>query len=128
MSSIKNECLCQIISIWNVMIMGLADHELYVIQSCGLKFSTSLHVTDQLHFFILKFYIPQSHHLYHCYDLSFILLSYCYHLISLLPIWLSINTSSFWSKSLYNVVTYETQSDHRNLLKLAYNTQARELT
>ena len=69
----------------NVMIEGPADH--------------GLHVTYQLHLFVLKSYMPQPHLPRHRYKLIFLLPHRCYNLISLVLTRLSINTSSFWSRS-----------------------------
>ena len=67
------------------MIKGPADH--------------GLHVTYQLNLFVLKSYMPQSHLPCHHYELFFVLPHRRYNLISPVPTWLSISTSSFWSKS-----------------------------
>ena len=59
-----------------------------------------LHMTYQLHFFILKSYISQPHLYRLRYELFFsILFYYCYNLISLVPTWPPISTSFFWSRS-----------------------------
>ena len=68
------------------MIEGLADH--------------GLHVTYQLHLFVLKSYMLQPHLPCNHYELFFIPSYYCYNLIPLIPTRLPINNSSFWSKSL----------------------------
>lgn len=43
---------------YNIIITGFIDHGLHIILSHEPKLSTSLHVTYQLYFFILKSYIP----------------------------------------------------------------------
>ena len=53
----------------------------------------------QLHLFILKSYMPRLHFPRHRYELFFVSPHCCYNLISLVSIWLSISTSSFWNKS-----------------------------
>ena len=57
-------------------------------------------MTCQLHLFILNSYMPQLHLLWHRYELFFVLPHRCYNLISIVPTWLSISTSFFWSRSL----------------------------
>ena len=56
-------------------------------------------MTCQLHLFILKSYMPQPHLPHHRYELFFVSLYRRYNLISLIPTWLSISTSFFWSRS-----------------------------
>ena len=59
-----------------------------------------LHVTYQLHSFILKSYLPQPNLPHYRYELFFVL-PYCrYNLILFVKTRLLINTSFFWSKSL----------------------------
>ena len=58
-----------------------------------------LHVTYQLHSFVLKSYMPQPHLLRHRYELFFVSPPRRYNLISLVPTRPSISTSSFWSRS-----------------------------
>ena len=58
-----------------------------------------LHVTYQIHPFVLKSYMPQTHPSHHRYRLFFIPPYRCYNLISLLPTWLTISTSSFRNRS-----------------------------
>ena len=72
----------------NVMITGLVNHGLYVVLLCELHswpirdLSTSSFNLHRLHYEL--FFIP-SHR--------------SYNLISLVPTWPPISTSSFWSKS-----------------------------
>ena len=68
------------------MIEGPADH--------------GLHMTYQLHPFVLKSYMPRLYLSYHRYELFFVSPHRRYNLISLVPTRLSISTSSFWSRSL----------------------------
>ena len=70
----------------NVMIEGPADY--------------GLHVSYQLHPFVLKFYMPWLYLPRHCYELFFVPPHCCYNLISLVPTWLHISTNSFWNRSL----------------------------
>ena len=70
----------------NVIIKRLADYGLYV--------------TYQLHLFVLKSYMPQSHLLCQCYKLFFVLPYYCYNLIPFITTRLPISSKFFWSKSL----------------------------
>ena len=67
------------------MIKGPADHK--------------LHITYQLYLFVLKSYIPWLHLSCHRYELFFVPPHHCYNLISLVPTWLHISTSSFWNRS-----------------------------
>ena len=69
----------------NVMIKGPADY--------------GLHVTHQLHPFVLKSYMPQPHLPRYRYELFFVSPHRHCNLISLVSTWLSINTNSFWSRS-----------------------------
>ena len=69
----------------NVMIKGHEDHR--------------LHVTYQLHPFVLKSYMPQTHLPRHHYKLFFVLPYHRYNLISLVLTRPPIRTSSFWSRS-----------------------------
>ena len=69
----------------NVMIKGPADH--------------GLHVTYQLHPFVLKSYMPRLHLPRHRYELFFVPPHRRYDLISLVPTRLHISTSSFWNRS-----------------------------
>ena len=67
------------------MIEGPADH--------------GLHVTYQLHLFVLKSYMPRLHLPCHRYELFFVPPHRRYDLISLVPTRLHISTSSFWNRS-----------------------------
>ena len=67
------------------MIKGPADH--------------GLHVTYQLHLFVLKSYIPQPHLPRYRYELFFVPPYCCYNLIPLVLTRPSISTSFLWSRS-----------------------------
>ena len=67
------------------MIEGPTDH--------------GLHMTYQLHPFVLKSYMPRIHLPHHRYELFFVLPDCCYNLTSLVSTRLHINTSSFWNRS-----------------------------
>ena len=67
------------------MIEGPADH--------------GLHVTYQLHPFVLKSYMPRLHLPRHRYELFFVSPHRRYNLISFIPTQLYISTSSFWNRS-----------------------------
>ena len=67
------------------MIEGPADH--------------GLHVTYQLHLFVLKSYMPRFHLPRHRYELFFVSPHYCYNLISFVSTQLHISTSFFWNRS-----------------------------
>ena len=67
------------------MIEGSADH--------------GLHVTYQLHLFVLKSYMPWLHLPCYRYELFFVPPHCRYDFSSLVPTWLHISTSSFWNKS-----------------------------
>ena len=69
----------------NVMIKGPADH--------------GLHVTYQLHPFVLKSYMLWLHLPCHRFELFFVPPYRRYDLISLVPTRLHISTSSFWNRS-----------------------------
>ena len=67
------------------MIEGPTDH--------------GLHMTYQLHLFVLKSYMPRLHLPRHCYELFFASLHRRYNVISLVPTRLHISTSFFWNRS-----------------------------
>ena len=73
----------------------------------------SLHVTCQLHLFILKSYMPWSHLPCHRYELFFVLPHRRYKLISPVPTRLSISTSSLWKLTpTFNSKSYLSSTLH----------------
>ena len=87
----------------NIMIEGPIDN--------------GLHVTYQLHPFILKSYMPRLHLPRHRYELFFVSPHCRYNLISLVPTWLHISTSSFWNRSPTHRMWAKTVCFDRRLTK-----------
>ena len=116
-SSIWREVMARVVALYNVMIKGSADYGYYI--------------TYQLHSFVLKSYMPQSHFFRHRYKFFFLPLHHYYDLISLVAtrLQISITSSRSWSlmhymwakqavcfdclltKTTYRLMRFETRSD-----------------